>query len=375
MQSPTGPNRHLRCVLIAHQNLGGIEHPNRPSLTAVNRRSGPFLSTALLASLILFIEASAAQAQQSSASIDAQQNRSDALSASLRSVALSSVGANVWQGIPSASTEDGVTPAITSKLTFLGPIAYNDNILSTSANPQSAVHATPEFKYEWTDPIPRTDWTLYFAADTSDDWYINHDVANGDLADATVRVTYGDPKNDAGYKVMAYYTPTLSFSPTYSDLKSTSQDFAVAVSKSFGLSDSFYTEQVAGAPMALIFQLAAGRRLNDMRSSDFAKLTTEFDYEVNVEWTVQVQTLIQDRKYDLQSGLGRNDVLVSPDLTFAFTPYLNRYSSSGGYEVEEFLGSPEIDFQISYASNSSDVTGKSFRQWNIGPVIRANWSL
>jgi hypothetical protein len=297
-----------------------------------------------------------------------QSSSSDLLASGLVLGAGSEVGADSDSGTKRALSTD-------FKLTLLAPIAYNTNINAQPQDATAAYHGTPEFLLEATTKFPTLPLTLYGALDASTDRFIDQPSADGDSAYGVFKATLGDPNDDQGYKLFVEYNPSTDFAPTFADQTSTTNAFALGVNKAFAF-DKFWGRvpevDGLGGTYDFVVQAVGGREATSSPSASFAKLSLEFDYQINFMWALQLEAGGQETWYDANLGIHRDDFLLTPSAALA---YVLPQTIFGDKETQHAFGSPEFDLQLSYGSNFSNVPTKKFHQWNIGPTIHHSWAL
>jgi hypothetical protein len=161
------------------------------------------------------------------------------------------------------------------------------------------------------------------------------------------------------------YRPTLTYSDDFEDLQKTFHDILGGTRWIY----KFGTPQAAGRslPFKLDADLSGGPRVADPSISS-AILTTlsvgltysRYDDQNESIWTITFKPAISANLYDREvSGKDRRDIRGGANVTWRWNPWRSSDSS--------ILNGASLAVQASVARNESNISGRSFTVWDVGP--------
>lgn len=158
------------------------------------------------------------------------------------------------------------------------------------------------------------------------------------------------------------YSHQVSYLGTFSTRKQKLNEFTVSATRSAVLSNRTKFSLVVSA---------ARRESDPLPSSYSLAILPTIRYSLTPNWLAKVSVGVTRRIYDSYNGFARRDWLESPTLALAWNPTNTIYGGSKAKWIA--AGAPEIAFQLSMARQQSNKLNGSFKRWNIGPAISADW--
>jgi hypothetical protein len=261
---------------------------------------------------------------------------------------------------------------VACRLDVVVPMSYSSNPLGQPTQTSDG-HAKPDIILHFTTPLG-TNLSLSGFADVSFNRYINTSSADADALRFWLGASYSPSKAVSLY---LGYRPSLTFAPTFSELRATFNDVLAGVQASYNIDNAFRRDY----PVKLMLDLNVGYRGADP-SSFSAMISTmslgaiysycrKGDDKTCIGtpdpghfplWQVSVKPSVNLSWYDNSvQGQTRHDVRVGFLATAAWWPFYRESSLLNGLSV---LG------LVSFSRNSSNIVGRSFTSWDVGPALR-----
>ncbi len=251
------------------------------------------------------------------------------------------------------------------------PLYFNSNPREVQANSATALEGDPELELGWSRSLTTLPLKLSARLRADTDRYAGVPQADEDEASATFRAQYYDAADDQALAPFIAYKNTLLFKPTYSPWKQTKNDLAIGLAKLFNFDAGLHplppaARSSAGAVWSLSLSTSVQRRLITPGPDSTALLTNiSIGYDLAEDWDLMLGLDTTQRWFDTATIRGQTvtgrEFTVEPLLTLV-------WASSGAAS-----GTPIIALQIGFERRSSNLPGRSFAQWAIGPAVTASW--
>ena len=225
-----------------------------------------------------------------------------------------------------------------------------------------AWHGTPDITLKWSHQFANLKISASLGL-TSDRYYQEADY-DANTVEGTIKLLLTDG-NPAVLVPYFKYTGRIDIAGQFDGIDDTTQDMSLGAISGFGLAPdgkllSFSDASDAGDG-SLGIDLRAGHRFSD--SGDlrmfFAQIELPLEYVVDDDLTMDLTPSFQMRFYD-QYYLGyRRDWKAGAELKVLWSPDWLRSVLPGG----------ELNTRINYLSSVSNIVGKSYSLWDIGPSI------
>jgi hypothetical protein len=251
------------------------------------------------------------------------------------------------------------------------PLYYNSNAQQATSGGSAALEGDPEIELRWSHAMTSLPLksSIRLRADT--DRFANVPQADEDEMSATFKTQYFDANNDQAIAPFVSYKGTLIFDATFSPWTQTKNDLAVGVAKVFNFDGELHALPISGrsaadAVWSLAMNMAVQRRLRTPGADSTALIgaleviCTPFE-----EWAISLGVDARQRWFDAvmsKSGApARRDFTIEPLFTLLWDP------------SAPLWGSPTIAMQVDFERKASNLPGKSYNQWAVGPVLTASW--
>jgi hypothetical protein len=262
------------------------------------------------------------------------------------------------------------------------PIFYDSNPNELQSDGPSSMEADPEAELGWRKNLQSAPLAFSVRLRANTDRYGAEPQAGGDQTSARFMVSYKDKANDQAWSPFFWYKGTMGFQGTFSTWTYTRNDVVVGLGRVFNFSGNFRglpisaNSQVA-AVWSLGFRLYVQRRLRVPGPDSVALYAVpSITYVPSPNWSVSLLASIRERWFDVPPASAgttpRRDFEVEPLLTIAYDPSTALFGSDGFARQQRF-GAPQIALQIGFERRSSNLSGKSWNEWTVGPVLSANW--
>jgi hypothetical protein len=261
------------------------------------------------------------------------------------------------------------------------PVFYDSNPNELQSQGPSSMEADPEAELGWRKNLQSAPLAFSVRLRANTDRYGAEPQAGGDQTSARLMVAYKDSDNDQAWSPFLSYKGTMGFQGTFSTWTYTKNDFVVGLAKVLNFARDFHglpisaNSQVA-AVWSLGFRLYVQRRLRVPGPDSVAFYAVpSITYVPSPDCSISLLASIRERWFDLppsSAGTPRRDFEVEPILTIAYDPSTFLFGSDGFARQQRF-GAPQIAFQIGFERRSSNLSGKSWNEWTVGPILSANW--
>jgi hypothetical protein len=276
-------------------------------------------------------------------------------------------------------TQARETPKPQWSLKFTGPFHYIDKNSATKGE-SSGWEGVPDVKGGFSQPVADLPVVFSATADASSDRFsmISGTANPTDSASGVFRLDFA--RADADPQVLTpyvYYSPQWAYSPFFATSTAFTQDMSVGFNKLWDFATDFGKPETGegkgGWELGLLMAFQH-RFIYGMPDSNAMQVAPSIKFLAPAGaldgMAVGATVNLSGRWYDpTAKGLVENDWNVQPVLTVAWA-FLKRPLGKDG---QKKFGSPELDFQVSYASQSSNVAAAVFQKLSVGPTISFGW--
>ncbi len=347
-----------------------------------SRPQGWITLRVLTASLLLHPTGSRAQSTNDDLKVDAQQARANASAAI-------AWGTTVSSAAFVEPTREGAAPQNKYTFYFLLPVLYNSNAEAANNGGTGAAELTPEVRFGWARPLSGLPVKLSAFLDASSDRYPGAGDANGDTLLGKIRAQYVTGGDDQEFEPFFEYAPRLNFDPAWKERKVTIQDVTLGFDKAINFESDFTRIKRPKIDSSLECAWSFGftgvvkRRFSDSAPDSWiATGAPSFTWNrLNpdpkaAQWNASLELDVTRKLSDSQGGVSRRDAIFNPIVTVEFLPPLRWFDGTNNLERDNrrtSLGRPRIEFQLAFTNGNSNVSGKGFHQWVVGPSLKTSW--
>src|ERR1700722_4762317 len=252
------------------------------------------------------------------------------------------------------------------------PISWSSNAVQTFGEqspelgrPTSDWHVTPDVLLRYTY---QSNWVRLSAKlDAGEDRYFQQITVNQDAIYATLKAEFTDGRSDLLVPYVAY-TPEVDYLPFFAHWQASLQDFYAGFSSAVGLRRGAlvaYRDAISPGDLSLVLDISARQRLAEPSAFEntFFRASVDAIYVIKPELSLWLTTTYRYRHYPDFFGDNRHDNRLSAVARAVWSPdwLVSRVKDA------------EIDFNVAWYKNYSNVPSQRYIDWEIGPSVLLAW--
>jgi hypothetical protein len=231
--------------------------------------------------------------------------------------------------------------------------------------PKADWHVNPDALLRYTYQF---DWVKLSAKlGAGEDRYFQQISLNQDAVYATLKAQFTDGRSDIFVPYIAY-TPEVDFLPFFAHWQESLQDFYGGFTSGIGFKGGKlirYADAIDPGDWSVLFDVSAGQRLAAPSAFEntFSRVSADIIYVAKPELSFWLTGAYRYRHYPDFFGDVRHDNRLSAITRAVWTPdWLTRR-----------IKSAEIDFEIAWYKNYSNIASERYTSWELGPSVLLAW--